>query len=200
MTQQTRTIAESNNFIVLDKYVTEWEASDRYQSESELEHELIQDLRNQGYEFVPDLTSQSAMLANFINILGLTLSVIFSIGAVIGAAITMYAAVASRTGEIGTLRALGFRKSSVLLAFMVESLLLSLLGGLAGLAAASLMQVFTISTMNWQSFSELAFSFRLTLPIAVKTLLFALGMGLVGGFMPAARAARMNIVSALRES
>ena len=143
---------------------------------------------------------QSAMLANFINILGLTLSVIFSVGAVIGAAITMYAAVASRTGEIGTLRALGFRKSSVLLAFMVESLLLSLLGGLAGLAAASLMQVFTISTMNWQSFSELAFSFRLTLPIAVKTLLFALGMGLVGGFMPAARAARMNIVSALRES
>ncbi|OAT56756.1 HsdR family type I site-specific deoxyribonuclease [Obesumbacterium proteus] len=64
MTQQTRTIAESNNFVVLDKYVTEWEASDRYQSESELEHELIQDLRNQGYEFVPDLTSQSAMLAN----------------------------------------------------------------------------------------------------------------------------------------
>lgn len=64
MTQQTRTIAESNNFIVLDKYVTEWEASDRYQSESDLERELIQDLRNQGYEFVPDLTSQSAMLAN----------------------------------------------------------------------------------------------------------------------------------------
>ena len=64
MTHQTHTIAESNNFIVLDKYVTEWEASDRYQSESELERELIQDLRNQGYEFVPDLTSQSAMLAN----------------------------------------------------------------------------------------------------------------------------------------
>ena len=64
MTQQTRTIAESNNFIVLDKYVTEWEAGDRYQSESELERELIQVLRNQGYEFVPDLTSQSAMLAN----------------------------------------------------------------------------------------------------------------------------------------
>ncbi|WP_374243189.1 ABC transporter permease [Zoogloea sp.] len=143
---------------------------------------------------------QSAVLANFINILGLTLSVIFSVGAVIGAAITMYAAVASRTAEIGTLRALGFRKSSVLLAFMVESLLLSLLGGLAGLAAASLMQVFTISTMNWQSFSELAFSFRLTPAIVAKTLLFALGMGLVGGFMPAARAARMNIVSALRES
>ena len=64
MTQQTHTIAESNNFIVLDKYVTEWEAGDRYQSEAELERELIQDLRNQGYEFVTDLTSQQAMLAN----------------------------------------------------------------------------------------------------------------------------------------
>ncbi|HCB1657266.1 TPA: hypothetical protein MYP81_005094 [Citrobacter farmeri] len=63
MTQQTRTIAESNNFIVLDKYVTEWEAGDRYQSESELERELIQDLRNQGYEFVPDLTSQGSVPA-----------------------------------------------------------------------------------------------------------------------------------------
>jgi ABC-type lipoprotein release transport system permease subunit len=143
---------------------------------------------------------QSAMLSNFINILGLTLSVIFSVGAVIGGAITMYAAVASRTAEIGTLRALGFRRSSVMVAFMVESLLLSLLGGVAGLAAASLMQAFTISTMNWQSFSELAFSFRLTPAIAVKTLLFALGMGLVGGFMPAARAARMKIVDALRAS
>ncbi len=143
---------------------------------------------------------QSAMLSNFISILGLTLSVIFSVGAVIGAAITMYAAVASRTAEIGTLRALGFRRSSVLVAFLVESLLLALLGGLAGLAAASLMQMITISTMNWQSFSELAFSFRLTPAIVAKTLSFALGMGLVGGFMPAARAARMDIVRALRES
>ncbi|WP_374479829.1 ABC transporter permease [Zoogloea sp.] len=143
---------------------------------------------------------QSALLANFIRILGLTLSVIFSVGAIIGATITMYAAVASRTSEIGTLRALGFRRSSVLLAFLVESLLLSLLGGLAGLTAASLMQLFTISTMNWQSFSELAFSFRLTPAIVVQTLLFALGMGLIGGLMPALRAARMSIVSALRES
>ena len=143
---------------------------------------------------------QSAMLANFIRILGLSLSVIFSVGAVIGATITMYAAVASRTAEIGTLRALGFRRSTVLLAFLVESLLLSLLGGLVGLAAASLMQRVTISTMNWQSFAELAFSFRLTPEIATETLLFALAMGLVGGFLPAARAARLNIVSALRES
>ncbi|NTV10718.1 MAG: ABC transporter permease [Zoogloea sp.] len=142
---------------------------------------------------------QSEMLANFINILGLTLSVIFSIGAIIGAMITMYAAVASRTGEIGTLRALGFRRRSVLYAFLVESLLLALIGGLAGLLAASGMQWVTISTMNWQSFAELAFSFRLTPAIIAKTLGFALAMGLVGGVLPAARAARMNIVSALRE-
>ncbi|EOW6478529.1 type I restriction endonuclease, partial [Cronobacter sakazakii] len=64
MTSQTKTIAETNHFIVLDKYVTKWEAGDRYQSEAELERELIQDLRNQGYEFIPDLTSQQAMLAN----------------------------------------------------------------------------------------------------------------------------------------
>lgn len=143
---------------------------------------------------------QSALLSNFIRILGLTLSAIFSVGAVIGASITMYAAVASRSSEIGTLRALGFRRSSVLLAFLVESLLLSLIGGLAGLGAASLMQWLSISTMNWQSFAELAFSFRLTPAIAAQTLVFALGMGLVGGFLPALRAARMNIVRALRES
>lgn len=143
---------------------------------------------------------QSAMLSNFIRILGLTLSIIFSVGAIIGATITMYAAVASRTGEIGTLRALGFRRSSVLLAFMVESLLLALLGGVVGLAAAAWMQLFTISTMNWQSFSELAFSFHLTPDIIAQTLLFALAMGLIGGLLPALRAARMNIVNALRES
>lgn len=141
---------------------------------------------------------QSQALSTFIRILGLSLSVIFSIGAVIGAMITMYAAVSNRTGEIGTLRALGFRKGSVLAAFLLESLFLSLLGGAIGLGLASTMQLLTISTMNWQSFSELAFSFTLTPGIVGKSLAFALAMGLVGGVLPAARAARMNIVDALR--
>jgi ABC-type antimicrobial peptide transport system permease subunit len=141
---------------------------------------------------------QSEALSRFIRYLGITLSVIFSIGAVIGAMITMYAAVASRTAEIGTLRAIGFRRSAVLAAFLAESLALSLLGGLLGLALASTMQLYTVSTMNWQSFAELAFSFTLTPQIAGKSLAFALLMGLVGGVLPAARAARMNIVSALR--
>jgi ABC-type antimicrobial peptide transport system permease subunit len=141
---------------------------------------------------------QSEALSKFISILGTTISVIFSIGAVIGAMITMYASVASRTGEIGTLRALGFSRVAILVAFLVESLLLGLLGGVVGLAAASAMQAISISTMNFQTFAELAFSFTLTPRIVVASLLFALAMGFAGGFLPAARAARLRIVDALR--
>jgi len=141
---------------------------------------------------------QSEVMSNFIRILGLTLSVIFSIGAMIGAMITMYAAVASRTSEIGSLRALGFRRGAVVAAFLAESLLLAALGWAVGLALASLMQFVNISTMNWQSFSELAFSFALTPNIVVQSFVFALAMGLAGGVLPAVRAARLKIVDALR--
>ena len=141
---------------------------------------------------------QSRALANFLRLLGLTLSVIFSLGAIIGAAITMYAAVATRTGEIGTLRALGFARRSILAAFLLESLLLAAAGGLVGLTAASFLQAITISTTNFQSFAELAFSFALTPTIAAASLAFALAMGLVGGFLPAVKASRMKIVDALR--
>lgn len=141
---------------------------------------------------------QSQALSKFISYLGLTLSIIFSIGAMIGATITMYAAVANRVGEIGTLRALGFRRSSVLWAFLFESMLLGLAGGLVGLALSSFMQYLHISTMNWQSFAELSFSFRLTPGIALSSILFALAMGVIGGFLPAVRAARLKIVDALR--
>jgi ABC-type antimicrobial peptide transport system permease subunit len=141
---------------------------------------------------------QSEALATFINILGLSLAVIFSIGAVVGAMITMFAAVASRIGEIGTLRALGFRRGAVLTAFMAESLLLSALGGVVGLAAASVMQAVDVSTTNFQTFAELAFRFVLTPQIAVQAMVFALAMGVVGGFIPAWRAARLQIVDCLR--
>jgi putative ABC transport system permease protein len=141
---------------------------------------------------------QSEAMGTFLRILGTTLTLIFSVGAVIGAMITMYAAVAGRTTEIGTLRALGFGKGSILLAFLAESLLLGLLGGLAGLVCASFMQLITISTMNWQTFAELAFGFALTPGIAAKSLAFALVMGLCGGLLPALRAARMELVEALR--
>jgi ABC-type antimicrobial peptide transport system permease subunit len=141
---------------------------------------------------------QSEKLATFISYLGTTISIIFSIGAIIGAMITMYASVASRTSEIGTLRAVGFSRAAILVAFLTEALLLGLLGGAVGLVAASFMQALSISTTNFQTFSELAFSFKLTPSIVLWSLLFALAMGFVGGFLPAARAARMKIVDALR--
>lgn len=141
---------------------------------------------------------QVRALSTFIDLLGMAMSVIFSIGAVIGALVTMYASVAGRVAEIGTLRALGFQRRNILAAFLAESLLLGLAGGIAGLAAASLMGFVSFSTTNFQSFAELAFGFRLTPTIALQALAFALAMGLAGGFLPALRAARLDIVDALR--
>jgi ABC-type antimicrobial peptide transport system permease subunit len=143
---------------------------------------------------------QSEVMAKFLRILGFSLTIIFSLGAVIGAMITMYASVANRVGEVGTLRAIGFQRKSILIAFLLEALLLGLIGGLTGLLCASFMQLITISTMNWQTFSELAFSFTLTADIAAKSLIFSLVMGLVGGVLPAIRASRLKIVDALREN
>jgi ABC-type antimicrobial peptide transport system permease subunit len=141
---------------------------------------------------------QSKSLSDFISYLGLALSIIFSLGAMIGATITMYAAVATRTGEIGTLRALGFQRRSILTAFLGESLLLALVGGLLGLFFASFLTAITISTTNFSSFSELAFGFTLTPKIVGQSLAFALVMGFVGGVLPAIKASRMKIVDALR--
>lgn len=141
---------------------------------------------------------QSQALSKFISYLGLTLSIIFSLGAMIGATITMHAAVSNRIGEIGTLRALGFRRSAVLSAFLFESILLGAIGGAVGVALASVMQLVQISTLNWQSFAELAFTFTLTPRIIVVSFVFAVVMGVIGGFLPAVRAARLKIVDALR--
>jgi ABC-type antimicrobial peptide transport system permease subunit len=143
---------------------------------------------------------QSRFLAIFIRVLGLVITIGFSVGAIIGAMITMYAAVANRTVEIGTLRALGFQRRSILTAFLLESVFLSLVGGVVGLGIASGLQFFTISTINFSTFVELAFSFSLSPSIAVSSLIFAVVMGVVGGFLPAARASRLNILDALRAS
>lgn len=143
---------------------------------------------------------QSEMMALFIRILGIFVTIIFSAGATIGAMITMYAAVANRTVEVGTLRALGFRRRSVMTAFLTESVLLSLIGGVAGLVLASTLQFVSISTLNFSSFAELEFSFALSPSIIITSLLFSLFMGLIGGFLPSVRAARLNIVNALRAS
>lgn len=142
--------------------------------------------------------AQSELMARFIRILGISLTLIFSLGAVIGSMITMYAAVAARTSEIGTLRALGFKRRAILLTFMAESVFLSLLGAALGLTGASFMNKLTISTLNWQTFSELTFRFLLNRRIGIYSIIFAVVMGLIGGMLPSVRASRLNIVSALR--
>lgn len=170
------------------------QAFDRFREEVNGDPRLTLEIKRE-QTFYSD---QSRALSTFINILGLTLTVIFSIGAMIGAMITMYASVSSRVAEIGTLRALGFRRSNVLVAFMLESLFLGLVGGLMGLAAASLMQFASFSTTNFQTFADLSFRFMLTPGIVASTLGFALAMGLIGGFLPALSAARLQIVDSLR--
>jgi putative ABC transport system permease protein len=143
---------------------------------------------------------QSEFLATFIKILGIFITIIFSAGATIGAMITMYAAVANRTIEVGTMRALGFSRRSILVVFLTESILISIAGGLIGILIASLLQFFTISTLNFDSFAELTFSFALSPAIIISSLVFAILMGIIGGFLPSVRAARLKIVNALREA
>jgi ABC-type lipoprotein release transport system permease subunit len=142
--------------------------------------------------------AQSEQFSKFVRFLGIFVAVIFSFGAVLGAMITMYAAVAARTREIGTLRALGFRRRAVLVSFVVESVLLSLGSGLVGLACASLVQLVPFRTLNWQTFSEVSFRFHLSGGIVAASFVFAFLMGFAGGLLPATRAARMAIVQATR--
>ncbi len=143
---------------------------------------------------------QSKFMASFISGLGIFITVIFSFGAMIGAMITMYASVANRTVEIGTLRALGFRRRSILTAFLIEAIALSSIGGVIGLILASFMEFVSFSTTNFGSFSELAFGFSLSTGVIGWTVVFFLIMGVAGGFLPAVRASRMNIINALRAS
>jgi putative ABC transport system permease protein len=167
---------------------------DRFKADVDVDPRLSNEVKREQLFY----SDQSKSLSTFISILGLTLSTIFSLGAMIGAMITMYASVANRVGEIGTLRALGFKRRNVLTAFLLEALLLGLVGGIAGLAFASMMQFASFSTVNFQTFADLSFRFTLTPEIVLKTLLFSLLMGFLGGFLPALRAARMKIVDSLR--
>jgi putative ABC transport system permease protein len=141
---------------------------------------------------------QSEGVAMFIGVLGTTVSVFFAMGAMIGATITMYAAVANRQREIGTLRALGFSRGSVLASFLIEAVLLSILGGAVGAAASLAMGLVRFSMVNFASWSEIVFSFDPTPRVMVTALGFACGMGLVGGLFPAIRAAKTSPLKAIR--
>ena len=134
----------------------------------------------------------------FIKTVGLTLTVIFSLGAVIGAAITMQSAVNNRISEIGTLRALGFHRRSILGAFLMESIFLSIVGSIIGLLMAFMMIDLEFSTTNFTSFSELAFRFSLSKTIIIQSFIFSLIMGILGGMIPAIKASRIKIVDSLR--
>jgi putative ABC transport system permease protein len=143
---------------------------------------------------------QSIVISNLIRTLGFIIAALMGVGAVFGAINTMYTAVANRTREIATLRALGFGRFAVLSSVMTESVLLSLLGGVLGGALAwAAFDGYQTATMNWQSFSQVAFAFAVTPALLVQGVLYAMAMGFVGGFFPALRAARLPIVTALRE-
>ena len=141
---------------------------------------------------------QSEGSALFIQAMGIVIAVFFSIGAMLGAMITMHAAVANRQREIGTLRALGFSKASILFSFLLESVLLALLGGLLGGLASFAMGLVHFSMVNFASWSEMVFSFEPTPGIIVGGIVFAAAMGLFGGLFPAIRAARVSPIEAMR--
>ena len=143
---------------------------------------------------------QSVRIIQLITYLGYPIAILMALGAVFGALNTMYSAVAARTREIATLRALGFGSSAVLVSLMLESLLLALVGGMIGGGLAWLaFNNFHTSTLNWQSFSQIAFAFKVTPALLVRGIVWAALIGLIGGLFPAIRAARLPIAAALRE-
>lgn len=141
---------------------------------------------------------QSEGTSIFIKAMGIVIAVFFSFGAIIGAMITMHASIASRQREIATLRALGFSRGSILSSFLLESVALALAGGLVGAVASLAMTFVRFSTMNFATWSEITFTFEPTGPILATALVVAVVMGLLGGLYPAIRAARMNLVQAIR--
>ena len=143
---------------------------------------------------------QAGPLARALRSLAFFVALVMGIGAVFGAMNTMYAIVAQRTREIGTLRALGFKRRAILLAFVIESVCLALVGGAIGCALAFPMNGFSTGTGQTQSFSEIAFAFRITPEIVTTGMVLAALLGLVGGLLPALRASRLPITTALREA
>jgi putative ABC transport system permease protein len=144
-------------------------------------------------------SKQSTRLTTLITVLGGLIAAIMAIGAVFGALNTMYSAVAERGREIATMRALGFGGPSVVFSFVIEALLIAFVGGLLGCLVVLPLNGLTTGAMNLQTFSHLAFAFKITPELLIKGIIFALVMGFVGGLLPAVRAATRPVASALRE-
>jgi len=167
------------------------EFKDRLTSDPQL---TVQVEREEAY-----YAKQSQVVSTLIRVLGFLVAIVMAIGAVFGALNTMYSAVAARSREIATMRALGFSGGSVVLSFMLESVLIALVGGILGCIVVLPLNGFTTGTINWQTFSHLAFAFRVTPGLLIAGIVFALLMGIIGGVLPAFRAARLSVATALRE-
>jgi putative ABC transport system permease protein len=170
--------------------ITPDQFASRVESEQRLNLEAKSELK-----YYEEQTSSAAPIKG----LGTFVAIILGIGACFGGMNTMYAAVAARTKEIGTLRALGFSRISILTSFVIESLILSFFGGLAGILISLPVQGITTGTTNFRTFSEIAFSFQLSAGLLVTAIIFAAVMGFVGGLLPARMAARLPITRALRQ-
>ncbi|MEZ4360766.1 MAG: FtsX-like permease family protein [Kofleriaceae bacterium] len=141
---------------------------------------------------------QSAQTSGFLVGMGTAIAILFALAAMIGAAITMNGAVANRSREIGTLRALGFTRRAILSSFLLEAIALALLGGAVGVALVMLMSLVKFPVLNFQTFSEIVISFRATPGVVISALVFSVVMGLIGGLIPAIRASRISPVEAMR--
>jgi putative ABC transport system permease protein len=185
--------AGSNSLVVRMKNPADIPALDHWiRSQPQMQLQAVEERKY--YE------DQAGPLSSILKRLAMIVSFIMGVGAVFGAMNTMYAIVAARTREIGTLRALGFSRRAILLSFVIESVFLALLGGAVGCALALPMNGFSTGTGQTQSFSEIAFAFRITPSIVAAGMGFAALMGLIGGLLPALRGARLPITSALREA
>ncbi len=153
----------------------------------------LQTLREQAY-----YDKQSQLVTTLITVLGSLVAAVMALGAVFGALNTMYSAVSERAREIAVLRAIGFGGAAIVLSFFVESLIIAFVGGLVGCVAVLPINGLTTGTINWQTFSHLAFAFRITPDLMALGMVFALVMGAVGGLPPAIRAARANVAHTLR--
>jgi putative ABC transport system permease protein len=142
---------------------------------------------------------QSTAMTRLITVLGGVVAFIMAIGAVFGALNTMYSAVSERGREIATMLAIGFGATAVISSFIVESLFIATIGGVIGCIAVLPLNGLTTATMNWQTFSQLAFAFRITPPLLLAGVMFAIVMGFIGGLLPALRASRLPVATALRE-
>lgn len=184
-----------NNFQAVTAQLTSPEAFERFKDTLTSDPRLTLDVERE----IEYYDKQSRALTRLITVLGTLVAIVMGVGAVFGALNTMYSAVSERSREIATMRALGFGAGSVVTSFVFEALCIAFVGGAIGCLGVLPLNGMTTGAMNWQTFSHLAFAFRVTPPLLVGGIIFALVMGLAGGVPPAVRAARARVAVALRE-